>query len=165
MTKTFRVWPHDLDVFGHMNNGRYLQIMDVARTEWMMRSGVVNNMRKQRWSALLGGGATRFNRSLKLWQRYEVRTRLLCWDSRWFYIEHLFTDLDGRKIAIGVSRAAIRHTKGWVHTDKVVDAIAPGAVSPTAPEYLSLWRTLDDAMFTHSQCDLADDPILAEVSL
>ena len=30
----FRVLPHDLDAFGHMNNGRYLQIMDVARTEW-----------------------------------------------------------------------------------------------------------------------------------
>ena len=37
----FRVWLHDLDAFGHMNNGRYLQIMDVARTHWMVRTGVL----------------------------------------------------------------------------------------------------------------------------
>lgn len=37
----FRVWFNDLDAFGHMNNGRYLQIMDVARTEWMTRVGVI----------------------------------------------------------------------------------------------------------------------------
>jgi acyl-ACP thioesterase len=36
----FRVLPLDLDAFGHMNNGRYLQIMDVARTHWMIRTGV-----------------------------------------------------------------------------------------------------------------------------
>ena len=32
---SFRVMPHDIDMFGHMNNGRYLQIMDVARVDWM----------------------------------------------------------------------------------------------------------------------------------
>ena len=45
---TMRVWPTDLDMNVHMNNGRYLQIMDVARAEWMMRTGVEGNSRT--WS-------------------------------------------------------------------------------------------------------------------
>ena len=106
--KVFRVLPHDLDAFGHMNNGRYLQIMDVARAEWMVRTGVFGSMRTQGWGAVLGGGVTRFRRSLKLWERYEVRTRLLCWDQRWFYFEHTFVTLDGCTIAVGASRAALR---------------------------------------------------------
>ena len=52
----FRVLPHDLDAFGHMNNGRYLQIMDVARVEWMMQTGVAGEIRRQGWAPLLGGG-------------------------------------------------------------------------------------------------------------
>ena len=36
----FRVRPWEIDVFGHMNNGRYLQIMDLARVDWMRRCGV-----------------------------------------------------------------------------------------------------------------------------
>ena len=35
----FRVWFHDLDPFRHMNNGRYLTIMDLGRTDLMLRSG------------------------------------------------------------------------------------------------------------------------------
>lgn len=27
---TFRVWPHDLDLSVHMNNGRYLTLMDLG---------------------------------------------------------------------------------------------------------------------------------------
>ena len=37
---TFRVWFHDLDPFRHMNNGRYLTLMDLGRTDLMVRSGL-----------------------------------------------------------------------------------------------------------------------------
>ena len=163
--KTFRVWPHDLDAFGHMNNGRYLQIMDVARAEWMVRTGVFGSMRNHGWSALLGGGVTRFRRSLKLWQRYEVRTRLLCWDHRWFYFEHNFVDAAGRSVAVGASRAALRSTEGWVDADAMVEQVAPGADSPPAPAYLNQWMSLDEAMFCHAQHgDPVEHTMMAEVT-
>ena len=53
--RELRVWPWDLDILGHMNNGRYLQIMDVARVDWMKRSGILKIILKNRWGALLGG--------------------------------------------------------------------------------------------------------------
>lgn len=47
VTTHFRVWPHDVDVFGHMNKGRYLQIMDAwfqscldARTADVLRAAI-----------------------------------------------------------------------------------------------------------------------------
>ena len=33
---TFRVWPNDLDINLHMNNGRYLTIMDLGPSVPMM---------------------------------------------------------------------------------------------------------------------------------
>lgn len=145
--KTFRVWPHDLDAFGHMNNGRYLQIMDVARTEWMARTGVLSTMWDNKYSAVLGGGLTRYRRSLKLMQRYQVRTQLMHWDERWFFFEHAFLDARGRRIAVGISRAALRSAGDWVHTSEIVAKVAPHATNPTPPAYLENWLTLDEAVF------------------
>ncbi|MEM7000073.1 MAG: thioesterase family protein [Pseudomonadota bacterium] len=162
--KRFRVWPHDLDAFGHMNNGRYLQIMDVARAEWMVRTGVFSEMRKHRWTALLGGGMNRFRRHLKLGQRYEVRTHLICWDQRWFYFEHRFVDAQTRVIAVGFSQAALRDVRGWVGADRVADAVAPGASSPRMPAYLAQWLQADAAMCCPTERATESNPVV-EVAL
>ncbi len=144
---TFRVWPHDLDAFGHMNNGRYLQIMDVARTHWMKRAGVVAAIRKNRWAPILGGGFIRYRYSLRLWQPYRVRSRLLCWDDQWFFLEHVFIDARNRHVAVGISRAALRANGRWVATRKVTQEIHPGAVSPDVPAYVMEWLDLEEEMF------------------
>jgi acyl-CoA thioesterase FadM len=150
LMSTFRVWPHDIDAFGHMNNGRYLQIMDVARTDWMARVGVVEVMWRRRWSAVIGGGLIRYRHALKPFQRYEVKTRLLSWDQRWWYLEHVFLDQRGRQVAIGVSRAGIRQKRGWLATEDMVEALSPGAVSPTPPSYVTDWLRLEEAMCVHA---------------
>ena len=36
----FRVWPTDLDILNHMNNGKYLSVMDIGRFDLMQRNGV-----------------------------------------------------------------------------------------------------------------------------
>lgn len=155
----FRVLPHDLDAFGHMNNGRYLQIMDVARTEWMLQTGVATAIRKQRWSPILGGGVIRYRRSLRLMQNYGVRTRLLGWDQRWFYLEHSFADEQNRCAAVGVTRAGLRSQGSWVHADAVANQVHPGAESPTIPRHVFDWIELEEAMFRHGQDrQPADEP-------
>lgn len=43
----FRVWPTDLDVLMHMNNGVYLSIMDLGRIDLMARSGAWDRFLKK----------------------------------------------------------------------------------------------------------------------
>ncbi len=145
----FRVLPHDLDAFGHMNNGRYLQIMDVARIEWMMQTGVAGAIRKHRWAPVLGGGVIRYRHSLKLLQCYQVSTRLLGWDHRWFYLEHCFADQRERCAAVGVTRAGLRQSNGWLHADEVAEHVHPGAASPPIPEHIIDWINLEEQMYRH----------------
>ena len=64
----FRVWPTDLDVNFHMNNGRYLTIMDLGRVDLMLRTGLGKmalNGSGRRWSArrrfVSGSRSTRFS--------------------------------------------------------------------------------------------------------
>ena len=149
-TSRFRVLPHDLDVFGHMNNGRYLQVMDVARVEWMIQTGVAGAIRSNRWSPILGGGTVRFMRSLRLLDSYEVHTRLLGWDRRWFYLEHSFIDGRGRSAAVGVTRAGLRERNGWVDASTVANAVHPGAISPDIPGHIHDWVDFEEAICSHS---------------
>ncbi|MEM1143259.1 MAG: thioesterase family protein [Pseudomonadota bacterium] len=151
---SFRVLPHDIDVFGHMNNGRYLQIMDVARVQWMLQAGVLRAMRVSRWGATLGGNLIRYRHALKLFRRYVVRTRLVHWNERWFFFEHAFIDGDGRTVATGLSRAALRDRQGWVSTDVVVGAVAPGACTPPMPDAVTRWLAADQTLERcQARCD------------
>jgi acyl-CoA thioesterase FadM len=143
----FRVLPHDLDAFGHMNNGRYLQIMDVARVEWMLQTRIAATIRKNSWSPLLGGGLIRYRHSLKLMQVYRVHTHLLGWDRRWFFLEHSFKDSRGRCVAVGVTRAGLRTRESWVHTTDVANSVHPGATSPQLPAHISDWTALEEKIY------------------
>ena len=44
-----RVWPNDLDINGHMNNGRYLTIIDLMPVEYFVRTGFARVMLRQGW--------------------------------------------------------------------------------------------------------------------
>lgn len=152
LEKGFRVWPHDLDAFGHMNNGRYLQIMDVARVEWMVRTGVARMLLANRWSGVLGGTLMRYRHPLRPFQRYRVRTALIHWDERWFFFEQTFLDGDGRCVASGLSRAAIRGSGMWIPTADVAERLMPGISAPPAPAYLDAWLALDrEALERHER--------------
>jgi len=159
----FRVLPNDLDAFGHMNNGRYLQIMDVARIDWMLRTGVAAGIRRNRWAPVLGGGFIRFRHSLRLLQRYRVRTRLLAWDDRWFYHEHAFVDRRERCVAVGVTRAALRSQGEWVLARDVVATIKPGAESPAVPDFLARWVGLEKEMFRFGSAGANPGPELPRI--
>ncbi|MEM1263501.1 MAG: thioesterase family protein [Pseudomonadota bacterium] len=147
----FRVMPHDLDAFGHMNNGRYLQIMDVARMKWMLATGVLAAIRQHRWSPVLGGGLVRYRHSLRFLQSYTVRTHLLGWQGQWFFLEHRFFDDAGRTVAVGVSRAGLRSAGRWVPASQVANSVSPDAQSPELPTYVSEWLAIEDAVCQRPQ--------------
>ena len=153
----FRVWPSDIDAFGHMNNGRYLQIMDVARMRWLLRTGTIGAIRRQSWSVVLGGNLIRYRRSLRLLFRYRVSTRLLCWDDRWFFLEHAFHGASGDRFAVGIPRAAFRSNGSWLSTDAVVREVENGIQSPPMPAYLATWLNVEEAAFAS-----AHDPATLE---
>lgn len=129
-----------------MNNGRYSQIMDVARVDWMRRTRVLDAILKRRISGLLGGTIIRFRRALKPFQKYQVCTQLLCWDERWCYFEHRFETMGGKLVAIGFSRAGLRKEADWVHLSNMVQVVCPGTISPPMPTRIANWMEAEGIM-------------------
>jgi acyl-CoA thioesterase FadM len=136
-----RVWPNDIDLNLHMNNARYLSIMDYARTHLLARTRLLEHIVRARWQPLLGAAWVTYRRSLPLFSTFELASRMVCWDERWFYIEQIFTGGDGLA-AVGWVKGMLRDRKGSVTPQQVIDGIAPGIVSPPMPEAMAAWNEL-----------------------
>ncbi|HLY41369.1 MAG TPA: thioesterase family protein [Terracidiphilus sp.] len=136
-----RVWPNDIDLNFHMNNARYLSVMDYARTHLLARAGLLDHILRSRWQALVGAVWMTYRRSLPLFASFTITSRLVCWDVRWFYIEQTFTSLEGLA-AIGWVKGALRDASGAVDPNYVIARVAPGIASPPMPDTISTWNEL-----------------------
>lgn len=142
----FRVWPTDVDVLMHMNNGRYFTLMDLGRFDGIIRSGVHTTLKARDWHPVVASETIRFRESLALFARFELRTRLIGWDDRSFYLRQLFL-VRGRIVAIGLVRAMfLKHSGGTLSATEVAHAVVPGATSPKLPRYVATWREAESDM-------------------
>jgi acyl-CoA thioesterase FadM len=142
----FRVWLNDLDVLMHMNNGRYLTILDLARVDLMMRSGLWRPLKAQRWYPVVTLETIRFHRSLELGNRYQVRTRVIGWDDKHIFIEQGFVR-DGVEIALAVVRARfLKRSGGTVSTAELMQLAGMNQPSPALPEWVAQWSEAEGGM-------------------
>jgi acyl-CoA thioesterase FadM len=136
-----RVLPTDIDINLHMNNARYLSVMDYARMHLLARTRLLEPILHARWRAMVGAIWVTYRRSLPLFTAYSLASRMVCWDEKWFYIEQTFTRRDGLA-AVGWIKGVLRDANGIVDPQTVIDAVAPGTLSPPIPEAIVTWNEL-----------------------
>ena len=141
----FRVWPNDLDLNRHMNNGRYLTIMDLGRIDLIGRMGLIATVRDQRWFPVLGGAMIRYHRPLGFLDRYTLTTRIIGWDEKWFYLSQAFV-CDGKLVASAYTRGLVRSPDGSVPTGEVLAAAGVSQPSPALAEPIRRWLDADAAL-------------------
>lgn len=140
----FRVWPTDLDPNIHMNNARYLALMDLGRVDLLARSGLLRTALKRRWQPVLGGSTIRFRRPLRPFQRFTLTSRLVSWDDKWLYIEHRVETAHGLAAVALVKGLFVAAGGGAVPTADILAAHGP--VPPvTPPPWAEAWRDFDRA--------------------
>ena len=76
LERTLRVLPNDLDLNGHMNNGRYLTLIDLMLVEYFVRIGFARVLLKRGWRPMAGGSFITYRRGLAPLQAYTLRFRL-----------------------------------------------------------------------------------------
>lgn len=136
-----RVWPNDIDLNLHLNNARYLSIMDYGRTHLLARTRLLDHIIRSRWMPLVGAVWVTYRRSLPLFSAFWLTCRLVCWDERWFYIEQTFAGREGLA-AVGWVKGMLRDTTGSVEPQMAIETVAPGIVSPVMPAAIAAWNEL-----------------------
>jgi acyl-CoA thioesterase FadM len=136
---SLRVWPNDLDVNLHVNNGRYLALADIGRMHWFVRTGALGAARRQKAFPVVGDAIAKFRRDLKVFQHFQIHTRLLGWDGKWGFIEHRFVR-NGRVIGVVAVRGASKGSGGPLDPGVLLAGLAHSAPSPELPQWANRFQ-------------------------
>lgn len=143
---SFRVWPHDCDLNLHLNAGRYLSLMDAARTDLIGRLGLIRPLVRHHWRPIMGGCTMRYRREIGPFETFRIRSRIIGWDEKWFYVEHVVEKDVDTFCAVGIVRTLVRGPAGNISPSAVFALVGHGeAQSPELPEYVVRWRDAEDA--------------------
>lgn len=149
----FTVWPFDLDANVHMNNGRYLSIMDLGRLDLIVRMGIMKTVLKNKWMPVLSAATIRYRISLTPFQKFKLESRVIWWDEKWFYMEQRFIISGGQKDG---AVAAIAFVKGSFYCKRLKTTVPTSELitlmgvtnddTPAQPAYIASWQTAEDDM-------------------
>lgn len=142
---TLRVRPTDLDINAHMNNGRFLTVMDLGRLDLIARTPLGKTVVKFRWQPVVASALLRYFRPLKPFQKYQLRTRVIGWDEKWFFVEQRF-ERNGELIAIGLVKGLFRDRRGNVPIADVLKAVDVAFPSPELPAAVKSWQEAERSL-------------------
>ena len=138
LERTLRVLPNDLDLNGHMNNGRYLTLVDLLLVEYFARSGFARVMLRHGWRPMAGGSFISYRRGLKPFQNYQLRFRIDASDEHWNYMRFEFVS-EGRVCAAGYMKGAAVARDGLVPNRQSYAALGLLPLQASLPEPVQHW--------------------------
>lgn len=138
-----RIWPTDIDVYGHMNNGKYLTMMDFGRFEHSVRTGFATALWKLKAMPVLGAANVQFLRELRAFQACELTTQLVAWDSKWFFFEQRL-EREGRVHAKAVVKGVLKRKGKTVPVGEVLELTGQKLESPQDAAALARAMGLDN---------------------
>jgi acyl-CoA thioesterase FadM len=161
----FRVLPHDLDANLHMNNGRYLTIMDLGRIDFVLRSGLWRPLWRHRWAPIAGAVVIRFRRELRPFEAYWLETRIVAWSDATAVMEQTFVPRDTRAGAQAAARALVkagfydRNSRSFVTVKRLVAALGiPEEAAESPPPTADVEAFLKAESALRRPAEKADDP-------
>ena len=137
---TLRVWPTDLDVYNHMNNGVFLTLMDIGRYDQGLRTGVRQKWSRRGWFPIVVNSTISYRKALLPWQKFTIETKVLGWDEIAYYIEQRFVR-DGEIYARAIMRGRfLKRSWGTLTPQEVMEASGgwPGK-EPEVPKWVKDW--------------------------
>lgn len=137
----FRVWPNDCDINLHLNNGRYLTFMDLGRTHLLAQIGMLGMLLKYRWAPVLSAAEISYLRPIRPFQKFDLSTRLLTWDEKYFYMEQRFV-ASGQLCAVALVKGLFLHRGKRVQSRAILAALNLDSTAPDMPEVLRHWNGL-----------------------
>ena len=139
-SRPFRVWPTDLDIFNHMNNGKFLSLLDLGRFDLLLRSGLWQKLRKRNWYPVVVAETITFRKSLSPWLLFDLESKVIGWDEHSIYVEQRFV-VKGEIYAQAFVRIRfLVNPRGIVTPAQLIEMLGgwQGTV-PVLPEWIKNW--------------------------
>jgi acyl-CoA thioesterase FadM len=131
-------WPWDLDPWIELNNGRTLTIFDLGRLPLARRTGLTRALRSKGWGITVAGQTARYRGRVRMFERIEMRSRCIGWDSRFIYLEQSMWK-DGACRNHMLIRKAVVSPEGIVAPVRIVTEMGRAPESPALPDWVQAW--------------------------
>jgi acyl-CoA thioesterase FadM len=148
----FRAWPTDLDVSLHVNNGRYLTLMDLGRLDWMLRAGLWRAVIRHKWTPIASNVLIRFRREMRVFQAFRLETRLVTWDATNVVMEQVFVLEDGPRKGQIAARALFkgglydRKSRAFVPIRRLMEEVGAEADAPVPTPEVAAFLAAEDTL-------------------
>ncbi|MFN3865260.1 MAG: acyl-CoA thioesterase [Demequina sp.] len=141
----FRVVPTDLDTVGHMNNGRYLTLLDLGRLDLMVRSAFWQRCRARGWFPVVAGQSITYWKDLTLGQAFEVHTKVTGVDERWVYLEQTFMRGEVEHARALIRACFVERGRGRVASAELEEVLGGFPDHLSVPDWVRSWTTHSSA--------------------
>lgn len=143
---TMRARPGDLDIYLHVNNGSYLQMLDVARTNLLADLGGIGPLRARGWYPVVAASTMTYRRSLRLGDRVTITTRTVGWDERVVYIDQVLRRGQDHVARAWVAGRFLARSGERIPAPEVLALLGGPSQSPPLPDDVAAWaRAVDVA--------------------
>ncbi|XP_062622082.1 protein THEM6-like [Saccostrea cucullata] len=126
-------WTSDLDANWHMNNSRYLRECDFARLKFFLEKGIFSGLWKSNASIINGGSTIRYRKSLNFMDFFFIKSKILHWDSKAFYLEHQIIETKTNFVS---AIALVKMVVKGASPDTVLNKMDVNLTSPAPPPEL-----------------------------
>ena len=130
------VLPSDLDFMMHMNNSKYLRECDFGRFRMFYRTGMWDALERRSSSVVAAAITIRYRRSLHLFQRFAIKTRIVHWSTNNLYVEQRIEDASSTFVQ---AVALVKMVFLGASVDDVIGDICDKTVSPPPTDELRQW--------------------------
>lgn len=140
-SRNFRVWPTDLDIFNHMNNGRFLGLCDLGRFDWLLRSGIWPQLKKRHWYPVVVAETITFRKSLEPYMRFAIENKIIGWDEEAFFVEQRFVANEQIYTKAIVKIRYLVNPRGIVSPAEVIEGLGGWhGAEPKLPDWVNRWN-------------------------
>lgn len=138
---TLTVWPHEAG-FNNLHHHTFLKMMEVGRWDLFLRAGSTGAALRRGWVPVVASLFIRYRRPIRRFTRFELSTRIACWDEKDIFVEQTF-EKDGELLARGAGR--FRIPGGKVPVTEVMRTLF-GGESPPEPAWVADYRRAEEGV-------------------
>lgn len=144
VTRQYRVLLNDIDINGHMNNGRYTQVVDLLLMEALLRTKLLVPALKRGWIPAMGGNIVSYRKQMKLFDPYTVSFRMCAWDDKWTFFEYEFRNKKDQVVTKGYAKGAFVGKGGLVPIETIEEKLNLKRPEHTSPSAIPKWLLADE---------------------
>ena len=116
--------------------------MGLARWNLVFNSEFRTAALKKGWVPVTTKETIKYKKSIRAFQKVTLTTRLLFWNEKRFYHEHVFS-VKGEVKAICYLEGLLRSPKGILKPNEAFSVLGVDLISPEIPEDIKGWISMD----------------------